>query len=249
MQRKTGTLLWLMVLTSVLLYSVDLDGTVSLQSSLNSITIKYNADGTEDPALDTLNFVNLGAGFATDITENLQLGLMTGYSLKKYSGPLYFEKLPLSLGIENQNFNSMFFGLQADYRLYYIEQFSFVVSGEINYYHLFKVNRKLDLPVVQGETTIQNSFITATLDLLVKFDQIPGMTVFLGPEIHLLSGSFEAVETLGDLEGEESVPFRQERFFALLAGALVEVVGGIEVKVEVRFLSHFSIGCGIMYEF
>jgi hypothetical protein len=249
MGKKTGILLWMMIMLSFLLYPVDFDGTISLQSSLNSITLKYDTGGEEEPVLDTLNFITMGAGFATDLTENLKLGLVVGYSLKKYSGPLYFERLPLSLGIENQSFNSMFFGMCTDYRFYYIEYFSFAIAGEVKYFRLFELSRQLDLPIVEGEASIQNSFITATLDLLIKFDQIPGITVYLGPEVYLLSGSFKAVETLGELEGEESVTFNQDRFFSLLGGAQVEVMDVFEVKVEVRFLSHFSVRCEIMYEF
>lgn len=249
MNAKFCLVVLLMALVSFPLLTVDLDGTVVLRSSLNSIAIEYaGAEGGEEMT-DTLNYITMGVSFSTDITESLKVGIGAGYSLKKYTGPLYFEQLPLSLMIEDQSFNSMYFSLLGDYRFFYVQNFSFNLSAEVNYFKLFEINRELSFPVVSGEGTVQNSFLTGTLDLLIKFDQVEGLTIFAGPELHLLSGRFKALETLEDLSGEESVTFRQDRFFALLAGVQVEVLGLFEVKVEAKFLSHFSIRGGVIYEF
>ena len=138
--KKTVLIFIFSLLLFISLTPTDFSGTVSFDFSLSTIDIQYQSnDYSGDEQLDTLQLTTLGLSFLTDLTDNLKLGLRAGYSFKEFTKTLSFQQLPLSVSLENTSFNSMYFGILADYRLLYYKTVSLNLQADISYFKMFRI--------------------------------------------------------------------------------------------------------------
>ncbi len=225
--------------------AADIDFTAGLKFCYNRVPVLLGEDKTGNSLVHSYLALEIEAG----LKDYLILGVVAGYDTNHFNDAVDFYRLPLSLHVDDQSFNSMVFGVKAKSDFFSWKDFSFVAQGELLFFKLFKKEFPIDLPIAKGTSTVKQSFSQLALELLVQYDGFPGFTVFAGPQLNLLKGSLTASEKIEELEGEEKLTYRQKNKMGIAAGINIELSSQLELNVKVNVISKTSLSVEVFYIF
>ncbi len=216
-----------------------------LELSFNSIRTLVGPEKTAN----TFNFLTTRLALKMDVIEYLSVEILAGFHYAYASEPLDFTSMPLSLRWDREKFSGLLLGLAASSEPLTMDDFSLKVRGEFTWAMEKEKTWEIELPTVSGEATGDNAFSLLTLDVTVQYDGFSGVTLFAGPRLSLLNGTFTAAETIIDLQGQQEFSYRQKNFFAVLAGAVIEIGGNWELNVKASLLGRTELSLAVFYIF
>ncbi len=198
---------------------------------------------------NTLAYAYAGLLADVDIFDYLTVGLFVGYYSSHLKDPLDFVQLPLSLRFDQEKSSSMVFGLHAHSELQVYGDFSFHPRAQFLFFKSHSQDFEVTLPIASGTGTLKHSLAQLTVDLLGQYDGFQNMTLYLGPQLNLLSGKYTAAEAISTLQGEEDLDYKQKNLIGVVAGANFDLGNHFIVDVRAVMLSKMSISASIFYVF
>jgi hypothetical protein len=225
--------------------SGDVDYSVGLNAAYNRAAVKTGADDTAN----VLEYTYLALQIDVGLLDFLTIGVVAGYNSNVFKDPLNFYRLPLTLNAEGERFNSMMFGLRAKSDLFSVHDYSLAVSADWLYFKRFNLERPITLPIASGTAILKHSFHQLTLELLVQYDGLSGMTVCVGPQVNLIRGKMTATEIIENLEGENILKYDQKKTVGMAAGVYYELGGHFDLKAKLSLFSKTALSVTLFYVF
>lgn len=245
------TLLFFLIITFPLL-SVeeeiqyrDIDFSAGIQFNYNTAKIKLGPEDSEN----SLFYPYLVLEIDVDVFDYLTVGIFGGYSQSTFTDPVEFTEMPLSLRLNEERRDTMVFGLNVKSEFVSFGYFSLLAKGEFLYFKTFKNEKAIELPVITGTAAIKNSFYQLSVNLLLQYDGLSGVTLFLGPEFNLLSGETSVNQVIEDIEAEQAVEFSQRQLFGLISGINIDIGSHLELILQAGFFTKTSFSAGLFYIF
>lgn len=218
----------------------------SLKLSYNDAAVKLGKDNGQTE--NSLLYYYFALGVEADIHDFLTVGILAGMNSAYFKDNVDFVQLPLSLRFHQEKNNSMLFGLNAKSRLDINLSFSVVSRAEFLYFKEFTREIPFQLPLVTGQAVLKNSFFQFTVELLAQYDGLTGVTLFLGPQLNIISGEYTAEETIQTLNGVQTLSYTQKRALGLTAGGRWET-GAFQLEAWGSAFSRGSLTVSVLYEF
>jgi hypothetical protein len=216
-----------------------------LEISFNSISCLVGAEKTAN----TFSLLAARLALKMDILDYLSLEVLAGYHYAFANNPLDFTTMPLSLRWDREKFAGLLLGAAVSSEPYTIDDFSLKVRGEFTLAMEKEKTWAIELPAVSGQATGDNAFTLLTLDAVVQYDGLTGVTIFIGPRFNLLHGKFTASESIIDLQGQQELSYRQKNFIGALAGAVIEIGGNWELNIKASLFARTELSLAIIYIF
>lgn len=227
----------------VLVY--DIDYSVGLNFSYNRASILLGENDVES----SMTYTYLALEIDVALLDFLTLGAVAGYNTNYFNDPVDFNNLPLSLRVSDQRYNSMVVGVRAKTDFFSWKEFSLAANGEFLYFKVFKKELPIQLPVVSGTSTVKNSFYQAAVELMVQYDRFTGLTIFAGPQLNLVNGKFTVTETIEDLEGIQTLKYKQKNTMGIAAGINVEAGSHFDINAKICLFSKTTFSLEVFYIF
>jgi hypothetical protein len=221
--------------------SVNLNA--GLYLSYNRITILVGSDELEN----SLTYPFLAMALEVELADFLTVGLIAGYNQNNFNEPVDFLNLPLSLRLKKKVNHSMIFGCNLQSEPVFWGDFSLKLQGEFLFFKLFKQQWDVELPIVEGSAEIANGFIQLSMNLLLVYNGMDSLTLYFGPQFNMISGTVEATESIGALQGEQSLEFKQKNPFGLSAGAVLAIGSHWDLALNISLLARTAMSIELFY--
>jgi len=225
--------------------SSDIDFTAALRFAFNRAKVEWSGGGGENE----LVYPYLALEVDADILNFLTLGVVAGYNRNSFSGAVDFYRLPLSLRINEARNTSMVLGLNLQTEIVSFSDFVLKGKGEFLYFKLFKNEKTIALPVIEGQATIKNTFWELTVNLMLEYQGLTGANLFFGPRFNLIQGTLTVGEKIVEIEAEEEMKFKQKRWVDLVTGISIDIGTSLELKLAASFLSKTCLSAALCYAF
>lgn len=225
--------------------TIGIDFSAALNFSYNRIDVELGSDDL--PASMEYSYLALQIDFT--LLDFLTAGVVAGYNSNTFKDPVNFFRLPLTLQSEGTRFNSMMFGVRAIADLFSWKDFSFTVNGEALIFKRFEKELPIELNAAAGTALLENNFRQLGLEFLVHYEGLDYITIFAGPQLHLLSGTFSATEKIENIDAMEELEYRQKSTLGLRAGVYYELSSHFDIKASISLLSKISLSVTVFYIF
>lgn len=225
--------------------SIGIDFSAGLNVSYNRIDVEM---GSSDlPASMEYSYLALQIDFT--VLDFLTAGIVAGYNTNTFKDPVDFLRLPLSLQSEGTRFNSMMFGVRGIAELFSWKDFSFTVNGEFLLFKRFEKELPIELDAASGKALLENNFRQLGLEFLVHYEGLDSITIFAGPQLHLLNGTFSVKEQIEDINAEEDLDYKQKSTLGLKAGVYYELSNHFDLEASINLFSKTSLSVTVFYLF
>lgn len=211
----------------------------------NKAKVRLGDSGLEN----FLNYTCLFLELKAMVFEDVSLGVLAGYNTNYYSDPVNFNRLPLTLQIGNNSHNSMILGANIRAHLLSSGYFSLLSKAEVVYFKEFQKEWPLQMPIILGVATIEQSLLQFEVEFLVKYEGLSGIDIYLGPHFNLLGGQLKASESLGDIEALEEMKITQVNPVGLKGGIGFTVFQDFRMEIGLNIISKFNLSVGLHYDF
>lgn len=245
------------LLVALLIICLSL-GTAAAEETYRSVnlnagvTLSYNRTNIlvgDDEIDNSLTYPLLAMVLEVELADFLTVGVIAGYNQNSFTEGVDFLKLPLSLRLNNKSNHSMIFGCNLQSEPFAFGAFTIKLKGEFLFFKLFKQQWDLELPIIEGAAAIENSFNQLSVNLSLVYNGMENLTLYMGPHLNVLSGTVKATESIGGLEGEQSLDFKQKNPFGLTAGAVLAIGSHWDLTLEVSLLATTAVAVELIYIF
>jgi len=226
-------------------FSGNVDISTGLRVLYSDTKIVFKENGSEHSLITMVAAIEA----KVDISTYLTVGLVAGYNWNHFKDPVTVSTLPLSLTLDKNNYNSMVFGINLQSEPFSFGDFLIGGKGEFLYYKLFKNEWDIGLPIASGVAEAKHSFFQGNFDLILKYDGFMVFTPYIGPQIHLLSGTLTVSESVEDIDAEVVIKHRQKSIFGMVGGLGFEFSDNWDACLEVTLFSKLSVTLSIFYLF
>jgi hypothetical protein len=225
--------------------AIGIDFSAGLNLSYNRITVEMG----DDNIATSLEYSYMALQIDFTLLDFLTVGVVGGYNSNTFKDHVDFFRLPLTLRVVGTRFNSMMFGVRAVADLFSWRDFSITANGEALLFKQFRKTLEIGLPSVTGDAFIKNSFRQVALELLVHYEGFGSLTVFAGPQLHLLSGTVSANEVIETIDSEIEQDYSQKTKLGFSGGVDYELSSHIDVRAKISLFTKTSLSVSIFYVF
>lgn len=253
MNKKSNFILFILIfvfITNNLLFSIDIDKDMSnfemgLIFKAGSAEIKF----TDSGIINELAFLITALRVDFELSSYLKIGVIAGYQQNHFKTQVNAVNLPLSLSFPEENSNSMVLGFAVESEPFSVDDFVLGIHFEFDYYKSFLKSWNIALPIATGTAESRNSFYTASLSFLVKYEGFSTFTPYIGPSLNLISGTLNLSESIMELNAVEDMSYKQNSLIGLSAGIKFEFLNNWDIGIRLNLFSEKSIYISAFYIF
>jgi len=206
-----------------------------------------NVNFNDSKTVGELGFLTTGFKVNLDISDYITLSFIAGYQQNHFNNSLNVTGLPLSLNLPEENAKSMVFGFIIESEPFSIDYFSLGIDFEFDYYKSFSQAWAVKLPVIEGVAQTKNSFYTANLSFLFKYDGFSSLTPFIGPNLNMIAGTVSVSEKISDIEESIDMKYRQKNIIGLTSGVKFELGDNWDIELRLNLFSEKTLGLTVLY--
>jgi len=204
---------------------------------------------TDSDITNSLSFLAMALRVDIDLSDYVTFGIIAGYQQNGFADSIDITALPLSLNLPDRNSESMILGFLIESEPFSINDYSLYVNFSFDYYKFLKNKWDINLAIAKGTAESSNSFYTANLSFLFKYNGFSTFTPFMGPTLNFISGKLSVSEEIMELSQTQIFKYRQEGFIGLSTGVELEIGDNWDIKLKLNFLSKTSFCITTFYRF